>query len=422
MNFGPLNGEGGERRLNVLITRARLRCEVFTNLTADDIDLDRTRSRGVRALEDVPRLRARPAGSNGSAATEWARPRARRSRPPSMRRWTPRAARSRPRVGSAGFGARPGRRRSRRAGPLPARASSATARRYQSARSARDRDRLRPQVLEGLGWRLHRVWSTDWFRDPEGELHRVLAALDAAQGEEPSPDTPHPSTISDQSSVMNSLASVISHPTSSRDEPDLEREDSGAPEERPADIPPYELAELDVKLGGLELPAVSVARLASWMTKVVQVEGPVHVGEVARRVTEAAGVKRVGTRIQAALDSALAHAVRQGKVRRRGEFLWPDGMQQPTVRDRSALPAALRRLELIDPEEIARAVERVVADALGMAPEAVPLAACRLLGFARMSDEMRGRIDSIVAELMEARRLVSQGSHLVVPDPKPETT
>jgi Protein of unknown function (DUF3320) len=221
---------------------------------------------------------------------------------------------------------------------------------------------------------------------------------------------------------MNSLASVISHPTSARDEPDLEREDSGAPEERPADIPPYELAELDVKLGGLELPAVSVARLASWMTKVVQVEGPVHVGEVARRVTEAAGVKRVGTRIQAALDSALAHAVRQGKVRRRNDFLWPDGMQQPTVRDRSALPAALRRLELIDPEEIARALERVVADALGMAPEAVPLAACRLLGFARMSDEMRGRIDSIVAELMETRRLVSQGSHLVVPDPKPETT
>ena len=57
MNFGPLNGEGGERRLNVLITRARVRCEVFTNLTADDIDPTATRSRGVRRLEDVPRLR-----------------------------------------------------------------------------------------------------------------------------------------------------------------------------------------------------------------------------------------------------------------------------------------------------------------------------------------------------------------------------
>ena len=50
-NFGPLNSEGGERRLNVLITRARLRCEVFTNLRHDDIDLARTQSRGIAALK-----------------------------------------------------------------------------------------------------------------------------------------------------------------------------------------------------------------------------------------------------------------------------------------------------------------------------------------------------------------------------------
>ena len=51
MSFGPLNQDGGERRLNVLITRARRVCEVFTNLTADDIDLGRSDSRGVRALK-----------------------------------------------------------------------------------------------------------------------------------------------------------------------------------------------------------------------------------------------------------------------------------------------------------------------------------------------------------------------------------
>src|SRR5690606_16868606 len=50
MNFGPLNGEGGERRLNVLITRARLRCEVFTNLRAADLEGGRSVARGVRAL------------------------------------------------------------------------------------------------------------------------------------------------------------------------------------------------------------------------------------------------------------------------------------------------------------------------------------------------------------------------------------
>ena len=44
--FGPLSGEGGERRLNVLISRAKLRCEVFCNFTGADIDLERTRARG----------------------------------------------------------------------------------------------------------------------------------------------------------------------------------------------------------------------------------------------------------------------------------------------------------------------------------------------------------------------------------------
>lgn len=48
---GPLGRDGGERRLNVLITRARQRCEVFTNLTADDIDLNRTNARGVEVLK-----------------------------------------------------------------------------------------------------------------------------------------------------------------------------------------------------------------------------------------------------------------------------------------------------------------------------------------------------------------------------------
>src|SRR5690606_6570646 len=51
MNFGPLNREGGERRLNVLISRARRRCEVFTNLRAEDLDLNRTQARGVAAFK-----------------------------------------------------------------------------------------------------------------------------------------------------------------------------------------------------------------------------------------------------------------------------------------------------------------------------------------------------------------------------------
>jgi very-short-patch-repair endonuclease len=48
---------------------------------------------------------------------------------------------------------------------------------YHSGRSARDRDRLRQEVLEGLGWKLYRIWSTDWFRSPQREAQRLLTAI-----------------------------------------------------------------------------------------------------------------------------------------------------------------------------------------------------------------------------------------------------
>src|SRR6185436_19376783 len=48
---------------------------------------------------------------------------------------------------------------------------------YHRARPARDRDRLRQEFLEGLGWRLHRIWSTDWFRNPQRETGKLLAVI-----------------------------------------------------------------------------------------------------------------------------------------------------------------------------------------------------------------------------------------------------
>ena len=166
MSFGTVNNDGGERRLNVLITRARCRCEVFTNMTADDIDLNRTKARGVRALKtflayaqtgrlDVPVVPGEEADAPFEEAV--------------LAALTTAGYQLRQQVGSGGFRIdlavmdpdRPGRY------VLAIECDGAS---YHGARSARDRDRLRQLVLERLGWRFHRIWSTDWFSNPDGEL------------------------------------------------------------------------------------------------------------------------------------------------------------------------------------------------------------------------------------------------------------
>ena len=179
MNFGPLNNQGGERRLNVLITRAKHQCHVFTNLRADDIDMSRTRSTGVRALKTF--LTYAETGmmptdvsyeSDFSVDSPFQQEVARRLESLGYR--------VHQEVASGGKFVdiaivdpeHPGRY------IIGIECDGAS---YHSSRSARDRDRLREQVLEGLGWTLHRVWSTDWFNNPERELKRTVEAIDKAR-------------------------------------------------------------------------------------------------------------------------------------------------------------------------------------------------------------------------------------------------
>ena len=177
MNFGPLNNQGGERRLNVLITRSKHQCHVFTNLRAEDIDLGRTRSVGVRALKtflayaqtgvmpsDVPHESDFSVDSPFQSEV--------------ARRLEHLGYQVHQEVASGGkfvdIGILDPEHPGRYIIGIECDGAS-----YHSSRSARDRDRLREQVLKDLGWKLHRVWSTDWFRDSERELKRTVGAIES---------------------------------------------------------------------------------------------------------------------------------------------------------------------------------------------------------------------------------------------------
>ena len=176
MNFGPLNNQGGERRLNVLITRAKHKCHVFTNLRADDIDLSKTRSVGVRTLKTFLAYAETgvmpvdvPYESDFSVDSPFQREVARRLE--SLGYQVHQEVASGGKFVDIGIvdPQHPGRY------IIGIECDGAS---YHSSRSARDRDRLREEVLEGLGWTLHRVWSTDWFTNSERELGRTVEAIE----------------------------------------------------------------------------------------------------------------------------------------------------------------------------------------------------------------------------------------------------
>jgi hypothetical protein len=262
---------------------------------------------------------------------------------------------------------------------------------YHSAQSARDRDRLRQQVLEGLGWRIARVWSTDWFRNPERELRRLAAALESAKAAGAA--TPAPTSSA-------ALPTAI------------------AREERVASLalslPSYALATPHVRTGGVELHLIPTATLAGWLCEVVAVESPVHRDEACRRVLAAAGVGRMGSRIQQAFNQAFLHAIRAGQLRAHEAFLWTPAMTEPPLRDRSNLNGASRDLALIAPEEVELAITRVVRDAYGIETSQIAPAVARLFGFQRLTDDMRAHIDPLVERMVADERLTRQGGVVAV--------
>ena len=182
----------------------------------------------------------------------------------------------------------------------------------------------------------------------------------------------------------------------------------------PSSSPAYQVARLPADLEGEDLASLPTKRLAVLIAQVVAVESPVHLDEAVRRIADAAGVRRLGSRLQATLEAACDEAVRDQMIRRRDDFLWEPAMQEPVVRDRSTLPAPSRKLDLIAPAEVARGVESVVAASFGIEPDALPAAVGRALGFARISDEFRERVEEIVKELLAEGRLAEQGGQLVV--------
>jgi hypothetical protein len=216
--FGPINGLAGKRRLNVLFTRAREKILTFSSMTANDITADEHSNSGAYMLK---RWLEYSAGGILEGGTETIR------EPDSdfelfvINQIKSMGCEPVPQVGVAGYFIDIGVRH-----PdwpygfvLGVECDGAT---YHSAKSARDRDRLRQEVLENLGWRLHRIWSTDWFNNPQREIEKLrkvvaerMAELKRREFEFQTPQQRAPLKVAEISTISTPRPELRVQPTNS---------------------------------------------------------------------------------------------------------------------------------------------------------------------------------------------------------------
>ena len=169
--FGPINQAAGRRRLNVLFTRAKQRIETFSSMSATDI---RPTNPGAEMLQGWLAYSASGVLESGAESEKEPDSEFEVHVIEELRRlgFDPK-----PQVGVAGYFVDIGVRHSSYGHGylLGVECDGAS---YHSSPSARDRDRLRQSILEGLGWKIHRIWSTDWFMSPEKEIQKLKRVLD----------------------------------------------------------------------------------------------------------------------------------------------------------------------------------------------------------------------------------------------------
>lgn len=384
MRFGPLSNDGGERRLNVLISRAKRRCEVFSGMTADQIDLERAKGRGVAAFKTFLHF---------AQSGNWTQAAGASTQQSTFEQEVAKALRKKgytveTTIGISGFfidvavcdPAHPGRYL------LGIECDGAN---YNRARSARDRDRLRQSVLQDHGWILHRIWSMDWYQRPAEQLQKTIDAIEAARNELAAREAAEP--------PKPKLAVTP-----------IEREQS---EDAPA--PPVQLyreasPEVPRRVEPHEVPRMQMMEL---VIRVVDVEGPVHGDEIIARLRDAWQLARAGNRVQTAIRSAIEMAVNQRRLSEDGEF-YSVPSQIVLVRDRSSVESSgLKKPELLPPAEVRAAILKVIEDSMGATRSEVAVQVGRLFGL-KNTAKLRGIVDEQLARLEDAEAVVEKAGYL----------
>ena len=395
--FGPINRDGGERRLNVAVTRARQSMRVVHSLRAEEIKSEQTGARQLRRYLEYVR---NPEGALESETTGTGEPES------PFEEAVLAALRSRghrvdAQVGVSGYRidlairSEDGERFD-----LGIECDGLT---YHNSPTARDRDWLRQQVLEGLGWRIHRVWSTAWTRDPRTEIAAIEQALKRARiGQAESQRMPDGNNV-DEIEETPPNASMAMVP------PNGVQETSATPQF----FNEYHHFECEPRSG--DLLSIPWRDLVTLVQDVIAVEQPIHINTVMDRVRTVYGVSRTGKMIRARTTQAVKQLAATGVVCREEadyEFLSLAGNAGPCQPRRNAD----RVIGRVAPSEIDEGLLLIASRTFGAEKADLVREAARQFGWRRTGRDIDRRLSERVEQLLKAGRLSLRANMLVASD------
>ena len=376
MNFGPLGKSGGERRLNVAITRAKYNVKLVGSIMPEQIDVDSISSEGPKllrsyidyAINGVSTLHREIVDSDlaehDSPFEE------------AIYNYLDRKGyKLGTQVGCSGFRIDIGVKHPTISGVyvLGVECDGAS---YHSARSARERDRLRQDVLENMGWKIYRVWSTDWIKDPVSEGQRLVDAIeDAIVGYD------------------DSRQQLFTQQETEEEEVFLEVEKK-APDKN-ASVNPYGFDSFQkTSFAGLPTNRNGYLELSDCIDAVVKNEYPIHYDLLCQRLAGLFGNEKATVRVRREVDYALN---RMNNIKRIGDFFFPRDVQQIPIR----LPNT-RSIQYIHVTELGAAMLKILEKCVGPTRKTLIDETARVYDFKRTGPQISSAMNNAIEYLLKS--------------------
>ena len=384
MRFGPLGHDGGERRLNVAITRAKCNVKLVGSISPSDIDLNRTKSEGVRMLRSyIEFARSNFASAHSSeqidefiASDEFCDE-------------------------VAAFLVEKGYKIQRRIGCSDYKIDIAVENpklegdyiagiecdglSYMQAKTARDRDHLRRKVLENMGWNMYRVWSTEWSKYPQQEKEALVSFLESLTEE--SGQTKH-ALITSSNTDESSIDEIADEQT---------RKET-APSANPYGFVYYEESKWWETEYTNRLD--NDTRIADNILHIVRGEQPIHLELLYKRLgnsfTAGRATSTVKNTINFIIDKKLKGRVQVDE----NQFVRMLPLERIVVRiPKPYYPP--RPMEYIHDEEVALAMVEIVRHSYGLSPKDLAAECARVFGFERRGQKIKAKTQAAFSLLID---------------------